>query len=76
MLLYEPLEMLIVLDNAANVERIEEIIEMLDVPEPEGVGQRVTLLHQNIAILKSYIKPSQIFTQICNAAVKQSHSNW
>lgn len=42
MLLYEPLEMLIVLDNAANVERIEEIIALLDVPEPEGVEQLVT----------------------------------
>ena len=76
MLLYEPLEMLIVLDNAANVERIEEIIAMLDVPEPEGLDRQSHFSHQNIVISKNYIKLSQTYTQICNAAEKQSHSSW
>ncbi|HCV87022.1 MAG TPA: hypothetical protein DGB85_10635, partial [Deltaproteobacteria bacterium] len=56
MLIYEPLEMLIVLDNAANVERIEEIIEMLDVPAPEGVGQEVTLFSPKHSDIKELHK--------------------
>ena len=56
MLIYEPLEMLMVLDNAANVERIEEIIEMLDVPAPEGVGQEVTLFSPKHSDIKELHK--------------------
>ena len=41
MLVYDPLQILILLDNAANIQRIEEIIAALDIAEPEGVRQEI-----------------------------------
>lgn len=40
---YQPLNLLIVLDNQINVNRIAGIIKILDTPEPQGVEQQVTL---------------------------------
>ncbi|HBR59924.1 MAG TPA: hypothetical protein DEA86_05635, partial [Deltaproteobacteria bacterium] len=43
LLVYEPMNMLIVIDVESNVSRIVELIEMLDTPAPDGVEQIVTL---------------------------------
>lgn len=43
MLTYKPLDLLIVLDNQLNVKRVEEIVKSLDVEEPDGIEQEVTL---------------------------------
>ena len=43
LLVYEPMNMLIVIDVESNVSRIVELIDMLDTTVPEGVEQIVTL---------------------------------
>jgi len=45
MLTYDPLELLIVVDNAANVNRVVQIIKVLDTPEPGSIEQKVTPYH-------------------------------
>ena len=70
MLVYEPLEVLIVIDDAANIERIVEIIDALDVPLPEGLEQTVTLhrvLHNNVAEIHKTV--SELFA---NLTLKES----
>ena len=65
MLVYEPLEVLIVIDDAANIERIVEIIDALDVPLPEGLEQTVTLhrvLHNNVAEIHKTV--SELFANL------------
>ena len=43
MLVYEPLDLLIVIDSAVNINRLVEIIDVLDIPDPDGVEQIVTV---------------------------------
>ena len=65
LLVYEPLEVLMVIDAAANVERIVEIIDVLDVPQPEGLEQVVTLhtvLHNDVAEIHKTV--SELFTNL------------
>ncbi len=39
---YDPMRMLMVIDTQSNVDRLVEIMEALDVPEPEGLRQEIT----------------------------------
>ena len=43
MLVYEPLDLLIVIDSAENINRLVEIIDVLDIPDPDGVEQVVSV---------------------------------
>ncbi len=43
MLVYDPLDLLIVIDSAENINRLVEIIDVLDVPDPDGLEQIVTV---------------------------------
>ena len=65
MLVYEPLEVLIVIDAAANIERIVEIIDTLDVPQPEGLEQTLTLhtvRHNEVAEIHKTV--SELFSNM------------
>jgi len=65
MLVYEPLDVLIVIDDAANIERIVEIIDALDVPLPEGLEKTVTfhrVLHNNVAEIHKTV--SELFANL------------
>ena len=65
LLVYEPMNMLIVIDVESNVSRIVEIIDMLDISAPEGVEQIVTLLqivHNDVTEIHKTV--SELFSNI------------
>jgi type II secretion system protein D len=65
LLVYEPMNMLIVIDVESNVSRIVELINMLDISAPEGVEQVVTLLqivHNDVTEIHKTV--SELFSNI------------
>ena len=65
LLVYEPMNMLIVIDVESNVSRIVELIEMLDTSAPEGVEQIVTLqkiLHNDVTEIHKTV--SELFSNL------------
>jgi len=65
LLVYEPMNMLIVIDVESNVSRIVELIDMLDISAPEGVEQIVTLLqivHNDVTEIHKTV--SELFSNI------------
>ncbi len=65
LLAYEPLNMLIVIDNEYNVNRIVEIVEMLDTTAPDGIEQIVTLhqvMHNDVTEIHKTV--SELFSNI------------
>ena len=65
LLVYEPMNMLIVIDVESNVSRIVELINMLDISAPEGVEQIVTLLqivHNDVTEIHKTV--SELFSNI------------
>ena len=65
LLAYEPLNLLIVIDNESNVNRIVEIVGMLDTSAPEGIEQIVTLhqiLHNDVTEIHKTV--SELFSNI------------
>ena len=65
LLVYEPMNILIVIDVESNVSRIVELINMLDISAPEGVEQIVTLLqivHNDVTEIHKTV--SELFSNI------------
>ncbi|MCH1521139.1 MAG: hypothetical protein L7T82_06440 [SAR324 cluster bacterium] len=65
LLVYEPMNMLIVIDVESNVSRIVQLIDMLDISQPEGVEQIVTLLqivHNDVTEIHKTV--SELFSNI------------
>ena len=65
LLVYEPMNMLIVIDVESNVSRIVELINMLDISAPEGVEQIVTLIqivHNDVTEIHKTV--SELFSNI------------
>ena len=65
LLVYEPMNILIVIDVESNVSRIVELIDMLDISAPEGVEQIVTLLqivHNDVTEIHKTV--SELFSNI------------
>ena len=65
LLVYEPMNMLIVIDVESNVSRIVELVDMLDISQPEGVEQIVTLLqivHNDVTEIHKTV--SELFSNI------------
>jgi len=65
LLAYEPLNMLIVIDDESNVNRIVEIVGMLDTSAPEGVEQIVTfhqIMHNDVTEIHKTV--SELFSNI------------
>jgi len=65
LLVYEPMNMLIVIDVESNVSRIVELVDMLDISAPEGVEQIVTLLqivHNDVTEIHKTV--SELFSNI------------
>jgi len=65
LLVYEPMNMLIVIDSESNVSRIVELIDMLDTSAPEGVEQIVTLqqiIHNDVTEIHKTV--SELFSNI------------
>lgn len=65
LLVYEPMNMLIVIDVESNVSRIVELIEMLDTSAPEGVEQIVTLqkiIHNDVTEIHKTV--SELFSNL------------
>lgn len=65
MLVYEPLEVLVVIDDVENVNRIVELVDALDVRDPEGVAQLVTLYpvkHNDAAEIHKTV--TELFTNL------------
>ena len=65
LLVYEPMNMLIVIDVESNVSRIVELIEMLDTPAPDGVEQIVTLqqiIHNDVTEIHKTV--SELFSNL------------
>ena len=65
LLAYEPLNLLIVIDDESNVNRIVEIVGILDTSEPEGVEQIVTLhqiIHNDVSEIHKTV--SELFSNI------------
>jgi type II secretion system protein D len=65
LLVYEPMNMLIVIDVESNVSRIVELIDMLDTSAPEGVEQIVTLqqiIHNDVTEIHKTV--SELFSNI------------
>jgi type II secretion system protein D len=64
-LVYEPMNMLIVIDVESNVSRIVELIDMLDTSAPEGVEQIVTLqqiIHNDVTEIHKTV--SELFSNL------------
>ena len=65
LLVYVPMNMLIVIDVESNVSRIVELIEMLDTPAPDGVEQIVTLqqiIHNDVTEIHKTV--SELFSNL------------
>lgn len=65
LLVYEPMNMLIVIDVESNVSRIVELIDMLDTSAPEGVEQVVTLqqiIHNDVSEIHKTV--SELFSNL------------
>ena len=65
LLVYEPMNMLIVIDSESNVSRIVELIDMLDTSVPEGVEQIVTLqqiIHNDVTEIHKTV--SELFSNL------------
>jgi len=65
LLVYEPMNMLIVIDVESNVSRIVELVDMLDISAPKGVEQIVTLLqivHNDVTEIHKTV--SELFSNI------------
>ena len=65
LLVYEPMNMLIVIDVESNVSRIVELIETLDTPAPDGVEQIVTLqqiIHNDVTEIHKTV--SELFSNL------------
>jgi type II secretion system protein D len=65
LLVYEPMNMLIVIDVESNVSRIVELIDMLDTSAPEGVEQIVTLqqiIHNDVTEIHKTV--SELFSNL------------
>ena len=65
LLVYEPMNMLIVIDVESNVSRIVQLIDMLDISQPEGVEQIVTLIqivHNDVTEIHKTV--SELFSNI------------
>ncbi len=65
MLVYEPLDLLIVIDEVANVNRVVELVDALDIPDPQGVAQLVTLYpvkHNDAAEIHKTV--TELFTNL------------
>ncbi len=65
LLVYEPMNMLIVIDVESNVSRIVELIEMLDTSAPDGVEQIVTLqqiIHNDVTEIHKTV--SELFSNL------------
>jgi type II secretion system protein D len=65
LLVYEPMNMLIVIDVESNVSRIVQLIDMLDISQPEGVEQIVTLMqivHNDVTEIHKTV--SELFSNI------------
>ncbi|MGK5094154.1 type II secretion system secretin GspD [Deltaproteobacteria bacterium TL4] len=62
---YDPLDLLIVIDTQVNVQRIVEIVNVLDVEEPEASRQQVTLYQTKHSQVKDIHRTvSSLFTNI------------
>ena len=65
LLVYEPMNMLIVIDVESNVSRIVELIDMLDTSAPEAVEQIVTLqqiIHNDVTEIHKTV--SELFSNL------------
>ena len=65
LLVYEPMNMLIVIDVESNVSRIVELIKMLDTSAPDGVEQIVTLqqiIHNDVTEIHKTV--SELFSSL------------
>ena len=65
LLVYEPMNMLIVIDVESNVSRIVELIKMLDTSAPDGVEQIVTLqqiIHNDVTEIHKTV--SELFSNL------------